>query len=294
MTLTSEILVVDLDGTLLKSDMFHECFWCALGRNWRTPFLSAIALGRGKAALKEYLRSAAKIDVSTLPYDAEVTAYVRTHRAKGGRTALVTASNQVLANQIAEHLQIFDEVHGSDGVHNLKGASKAAFLIERFGRNTFNYIGDAHADLPVWKASQKIVTLNASPSLRQKAERLGKPIEHLVTTENSIHPYIRALRPHQWLKNSLIFLPMLAAHQLDAATFVTSFFAFFAFSLVASSVYFLNDLLDLNADRAHPRKRLRPFASGTLPIAHGSTLALALLLGEHWLRRSWGGHSCWL
>lgn len=123
------------------------------------------------------------------------------------------------------------------------------------------------------------MTLNASPSLRQKAERLGEPIEHLVTTENSIHPYIKALRPHQWLKNNLIFLPMLAAHQLDAATFVSSFFAFFAFSLIASSVYILNDLLDLNADRAHPRKRLRPFASGTLPIAHGSSLALALLLG---------------
>jgi 4-hydroxybenzoate polyprenyltransferase/phosphoserine phosphatase len=279
MTLTSNILVVDLDGTLLKSDMLHECFWNAFSRNWRTPFLSAIALGRGKAALKEYLCSAAKIDVRTLPYDDEVIAYVSTHRAKGGRTALVTASNQVIANQVAEHLQIFDEVHGSDGVHNLKGASKAAFLIERFGRNTFNYMGDAHADLPVWEASQKIVTLNASPSLRQKAERLGEPIEHLVTTKNSIHPYIKALRPHQWLKNNLIFLPMLAAHQLDAATFVSSFFAFFAFSLVASSVYILNDLLDLNADREHPRKRLRPFASGTLPIAHGSSLALALLLG---------------
>ena len=152
-TLTSKILVVDLDGTLLKSDMLHECFWNAFSRNWRTPFLSAIALGRGKAALKEYLCSAAKIDVRTMPYDDEVIAYVRTHRAKGGRTALVTASNQVLANQVAEHLQIFDEVHGSDGVHNLKGASKAAFLIERFGRNTFNYMGDAHADLPVWEAS---------------------------------------------------------------------------------------------------------------------------------------------
>lgn len=273
------VLVVDLDGTLLKSDMLHESFWSAFGRNWRSPFLSVAALGRGKAVLKNYLRSEADIDATSLPYDDDVIAYVRAHRAQGGRTALVTASNQLLANSIAEHLQIFDEVHGSDAVHNLKGANKAAFLIERFGREAFHYMGDTHADLPVWEASQTVVTVNASPSLRQKAERLGKPIEHLVTTAKSMRPYVKALRPHQWLKNILIFLPMLAAHQLDAGTFVSSLLAFVAFSLVASSVYVLNDLLDLNADRAHPRKRLRPFASGAVPIAHGSGLALALLLG---------------
>lgn len=272
------VLVVDLDGTLLKSDMLYESFWSAFGRNWRSPFLSVAALGRGKAVLKNYLRSEADMDATSLPYDDEVIAYVRAHRAQGGRTALVTASNQILANNIAEHLQIFDEVHGSDEAHNLKGANKAAFLIERFGRHAFHYMGDAHADLPVWEASQKVVTVNASPSLRQKAERLGKPIEHLVTTAKSMRPYVKALRPHQWLKNIVIFLPMLAAHQLDAETFVNSLLAFVAFSLVASSVYVLNDLLDLNADRAHPRKRLRPFASGAVPIAHGSGLALALLL----------------
>lgn len=272
------VLVVDLDGTLLSSDMLHESFWSALGRNWRSPFLSAAALGRGKAALKKYLQSQADIDPTSLPYNEAVIAYVRDYRAKGGRTALVTASHQLIANLIAEHLQIFDEVHGSDDAHNLKGANKAAFLTERFGREAFQYVGDAPADLPVWKASQKIVTVNASQSLRQKAEGLGKPIEHLVTTEKSVRPYVKALRPHQWLKNILIFLPMLAAHQLNAGTFVSSLLAFIAFSLVASSVYVLNDLLDLNADRAHPRKRLRPFASGAVSIAHGSILVIALLL----------------
>jgi len=125
--------------------------------------------------------------------------------------------------------------------------------------------------------SGKVVTVNASASVRQQAERLGKPIEHLATTAKSLRPYIKALRPHQWLKNLMIFLPMLAAHQFDMATAMSSVLAFIAFSLVASSVYVLNDLLDLNADRAHPRKQLRPFASGAVPIAHGSVLALAML-----------------
>ena len=285
---------MDLDGTLLKSDMLYESFWSAIGGNWRTPFLSMVALGRGKAALKDYLRSAAEIDVSTLPYDEVVVAYIQAYRQQGGRVALVTASNQILADNVAEHLQIFNEVNGSDDTHNLKGASKAAFLIERFGRNAFEYMGDAHADLLVWEASKKIVTVNVAPSLRQKAEDLGKPIEHLVTKAKSIHPYINALRPHQWLKNSLIFLPMLASHQLDLATFCSSLLAFVAFSLVASSVYVLNDLLDLNADRAHPRKRLRAFASGAVPIAHGGYLALSLLLGGALVAAFFGGWAFFL
>lgn len=270
-------LVVDLDGTLLKSDMLYESFWSAFGRNLRSPFLSVAALGRGKAALKTYLRSEADIDATSLPYDEAVIEYIRAHRAQGGRTALVTASNQVFANEIAEHLQIFDEVHGSDAAHNLKGPNKATFLVERFGEDGFCYMGDAAADLPVWEVSNKVVTVNAAASVRQQAERLGKPFEHLATTAKSLRPYIKALRPHQWLKNILIFLPMLAGHQLDAATVVSSVLAFIVFSLVASSVYVLNDLLDLNADRAHPRKRLRPFASGVVPIAHGNVLALSLL-----------------
>ena len=167
------VLVVDLDGTLLKSDMLYESFWSAFGRNRRSPFLSVAALGRGKAALKTYLRSQADIDATTLPYDEAVIEYVRSHRAQGGRTALVTASNQVFANDIAEHLQIFDEVHGSDAAHNLKGPNKATFLVERFGDAGFCYMGDAAADLPVWQVANKVVTVNAAPSARQH-QHLGR------------------------------------------------------------------------------------------------------------------------
>ena len=273
----AETLVVDLDGTLLKSDMLHESFWSAFGRDWKCPFASLLALGRGKASLKEYLRDASDVDVALLPYDAEVIAYVKTFRQKGGRTALVTATNHVIAERIAEHLQLFDEVHGSDGINNLNGSAKAVFLADRFGKSTFSYMGDAEADLTVWKDANKVVTVNASQPLRRKAEALGKPFEHLATTTKSTLSYIKALRPHQWLKNVLIFLPMLLSHQLDAATFVISLLAFIAFSLIASSVYVLNDLFDLGADRAHPRKRLRPFASGAVPIAHGGILALLLI-----------------
>lgn len=273
-----EILVVDLDGTLLRSDMLFESFWSAFGRDWRGRFLSVAALSGGRASLKRHLANASAVEASTLPYDQEVIAYIEAWRWSGGRTALVTASDSDFAVAIAEHLGIFDEVHGSDGKLNLKGENKGQFLEERFGSKGFAYMGDAKADLPVWRRASKAITVNAPAALRREAEQASDSTEHLVTDTRSIKPYIKALRPHQWLKNSLVFLPMLAAHQLDGATFLLSLLAFICFSVVASSVYVLNDLLDLAADRAHPRKKNRPFASGSIPIAHGTWMAAGLLL----------------
>lgn len=274
------MLVVDLDGTLLRSDMLFESFWSSFGSDWRSPFASVAALSRGRAALKRHLATNANIDIATLPFDADVIAYIKAWRSSGGQVALVTASDQNLANAIADHLGLFEEVHGSDGYRNLKGEQKSAFLTDRFGRQGFAYMGDAPADLSVWARATKAITVNASASLRREAERVSDSVEHLVTKSGSVKPYIKALRPHQWLKNVLVFLPMLAAHQLDGQTFLLSLLAFICFSLIASSVYVLNDLLDLAADRAHPRKKMRPFASGSIPIAHGTWMAaLFLLLG---------------
>jgi 4-hydroxybenzoate polyprenyltransferase/phosphoserine phosphatase len=273
-----ETLVVDLDGTLLRSDMLYESFWSALGRDWRSPFLSGVALSRGRASLKRHLATASAVEVATLPFDAKIISFIEIWRQSGGRTALVTASDQRFADSIADHLGIFDEAHGSDGALNLKGEGKGQFLEERFGQKGFSYMGDATADLPVWKRASKAITVNAPTALRREAERVCDKVEHLATDSKSVKPYIKALRPHQWLKNILVFLPMLAAHQLDGQTVLMSLLAFACFSLVASSVYVLNDLLDLAADRAHPRKKNRPFASGSIPIAHGTWMAVGLLV----------------
>ena len=276
--LAATVLVVDLDGTLLQSDMLHESFWSAFGRNWRSPFLAMAALMQGRAALKAYLQGQARVDVATLPYNPAVLDRIAAHRALGGRVALVTAANTALAEQIAAYLQLFDEVHGSDAVTNLKGQAKAAFLCQRFGAGGFVYMGDAKADLPVWAVASQVITVNAPARLRSQAQGLGKPTLHLGGAARGGWTYLAVLRPHQWLKNVLVFLPMLASHQLGLATFMHSFVAFVAFCLVASSVYVLNDLLDLGADRAHPRKRLRPFAAGAVPLAQGAGMAVGLAL----------------
>jgi len=273
------VLVIDMDGTLLRSDLLFESFWSACGRDWRSPVPAARALLRGRAALKRCLAGMAALDPATLPYDPAVIAYVDAWRERGGRAALVTAGDQTLARLDAGHLGLFDEVHGSDGVRNLKGAAKAEFLGRRFAATGYAYMGDAWADLPVWQKARRAITVNAPAALRARVEALGREFEHLTTASAAWRPYLDALRPHQWLKNLLVFVPMLAAHRLDLAAAAPSLLAFAAFALVASGAYVMNDLVDLAADRAHPRKRTRPFASGRVPIAHGTWMAVGLVLG---------------
>ena len=270
------ILVVDLDGTLLRSDMLLESLWSALGSDWRVPVRCATALLRGRAELKRQLAARAPLDVALLPYNAEVLAYVENWRRVGGRTALVTATDQGLAERVAERLGIFDEVHGSDGHRNLKGRSKPVFLAERFGTGGYTYMADAVADLPVWQGAGKAITVGATSRLRARVEALGVEREHIAPGATAFRPYLRALRPHQWVKNLLVFAPLLAGHRLSPDSIALSALAFVAFSLVASGVYIVNDLLDLAADRVHPRKRGRPFASGEVPLLHGSVMALGL------------------
>ncbi|WP_460193402.1 UbiA family prenyltransferase [Thermosynechococcus sp. FA-CM-4201] len=267
-------LAVDLDNTLLKTDVLLELIWSSFSQSL-IQFLKTRSFNR--AQIKRKLATFADLDVTTLPYNSEVLQYIHDWKAKGGKVALVTATDQLIAEKIAAHLGLFDEVYGSDGQLNLKGENKARFIVERFGEKNFIYMGDSEADLPVWAVAAKAMTVNASPWLRKKVEQINPNVEHLGSAKPSIKPYLKEIRPHQWIKNVLVFVPMLAGHQFNLPTFGVSLVAAVAFSLTASSVYVLNDLLDLPADRAHPRKRHRPFAAGDLPLSHGLWLILMLL-----------------
>ncbi|HIK34297.1 MAG TPA: UbiA family prenyltransferase [Thermosynechococcus sp. M98_K2018_005] len=267
-------LAVDLDNTLLKTDVLLELIWSSFSQSL-IQFLKTRSFNRGQ--IKRKLASFAELDVTVLPYNSEVLQCIQNWRAKGGKVALVTATDQLIAEKIAAHLGLFDEVYGSDGQVNLKGENKARFIVERLGEKNFIYMGDSEADLPVWAVAAKAITVNAPPHLRKKVEQINPNVEHLGSAKQSIKPYLKEIRPHQWVKNVLVFLPMLAGHQFNLPTFGISLVAAVAFSLTASSVYVLNDLLDLQADRAHPRKRHRPFAAGDIPLSHGIWLILILL-----------------
>ena len=270
------VLAVDLDGTLVRSDLLYETFWELASRNAWAALRAIFRLRAGRAAFKAALAEAARIDPASLPYNEDVLAHVRDWRAGGGRTALVTATDRSVAETIAAHLDCFDEVHGSDGMTNLKGPAKAEFLTGHHGPGGFDYMGDARADLPVWARARRAITVDAPAVLRQAAEGTGAgEVVHLGQPRGA-GAYLRAMRPHQWAKNALLFLAPLAGHVTDPAAWWAVLAAFVAFSLTASGVYVLNDLLDLAADRAHPRKCNRPLACGALPILHGSLMVPAL------------------
>jgi len=272
------VLAVDLDGTLLRSNLLHETFWSAFSSDWRTPFAALRQSLGGRAPVKKMLADASNVDLASLPYDEEVLALVRQWRADGGRTALVTAADQTLADGIAQQLGLFDEAFGSNGSRRLKGRNRARFLVDHYGQGQFAYLGDAGADVAVWRESGHAIVRNPSSRVRSRASAAQPSISYLGDArESAFGALASALRPHQWLKNVLVFLPVLGAHHFDGATLLHAVMAFVAFSLIASSVYLLNDLLDLSADRAHPRKRNRPFASGAARLEHGLPATLLLL-----------------
>ena len=270
------LLVVDLDGTLIRSDTLFECFWGALAETWRAVPVALRGLWRGRAALKRDLAELCNLDPAQLPYNAVVLDHVRDWRANGGRAVLVTAADQTVADRIAAHLDVFDDVHGSDGAVNLKGATKAARVARISDGAPYEYIGDSAADLPVWDAARCAITVDAPPWLRRRLDAAGGPVSHL--SSGTRRAYLAALRPHQWLKNLLVFIPAIAAHAVAPAVMLQALLAFAAFSLVSSAGYIFNDLMDLRADRMHPRKAQRPLAAGRVPIAHGTAMMPLLLL----------------
>lgn len=271
-------LVVELDGTLLQSNMLYESFWSFLGCDWRNYISIIKHMREGKASLKRFLATYSAVNIATLPYDNDVIAYIKAWRSNGGRTVLITASDDIYAQAIANHLDIFDEAYGSDGSHNLEGIKKGKFLEELFGSKGFAYMGNDHSDISVRESASEAITIHATKSLPQGKKHFLEHTENLFTSKVSTKSYLKALRPHQWLKNMLIFLPLIASHQFNFYTIFQSIFAFISFCLVASSVYVVNDLLDLSADRSHPRKKKRPLASGAIPIGMGTRIAILLVL----------------
>ena len=273
-------LVVDLDGTLIHSDMLHETFLGLL----KTRLFSALKLPwvlmtQGKAALKQFIAIKVRFDPAALPYNNDFIAYLREQHASGRSLVLCTASDQSIADSISQHLRLFDEVMASNGLINLEGRHKAKALVDKFGEKGFDYAGNSIPDLEVWKHARKAIVVNASTRLISDVSAITDVEAVFDGLNSNFTVWLKALRVHQWLKNMLLFVPLMAAHQLtDGPAWVSLIWAFVAFSLCASSVYIANDLLDLESDRQHPRKRYRPFASGVLPIHSGAIAAPLLFL----------------
>jgi len=273
-------LVVDLDDTLVITDTLHESLVAVA---FRLPLrLSALlsALLRNRAAFKREAVAAVSLDPDALPYNHEVLALVKDRRRAGATTHLVTAADQRLADRISAHLGLFDTAIGSDGNVNNKGAVKAGVLQARFPSG-FGYVGDSHADIPVWKAAREVIVVRPSRRLSRSLEREGVTVDlALGRPKPTPGTWARALRLHQWSKNVLILVPLFLSQQFIMPVMAArSLAAFLIFGVIASATYLLNDLSDLTADRLHPTKRLRPLAAGVIPISMALPVSVVMLVG---------------
>lgn len=272
-------LCIDLDGTLLDSDMLVEAGFSLLKQK---PFGFAPVVGkllRGKAQLKAHLARVSDVDVTVLPYNQHVLKLMEKAKAEGRYLVLATATHEILAERIADHLGIFDEVLSTNDEVNLSSHRKKDVLVERFGERGYDYVGNSSDDFEVWRYAGSAVVVNPERGVERRARKEASVTEVLDTRLNQPKAWIKALRLHQWMKNLLVFVPLLASHNLtDFSLLIDGLLAFLFFGICASSVYLLNDLVDLNDDRHHPSKKNRPFAAGIIPIKMGLLAFPGLLL----------------
>ncbi|WP_223644869.1 UbiA family prenyltransferase [Corallococcus sp. EGB] len=272
-------LAVDLDGTLVRTDTLHENLLVLLKHAPWLLLLLPLWVLKGKAFFKAEVARRSRLDVASLPYNVEVVAFLREEHARGRRLVLATAADRSIADAVASHLGFFHTVVASEAGVNLSGARKLARLREVLGR--FDYAGNDTVDLVLWRECRRIIVVHASAGVLRQARDLGRPVHRVFESPpGGVRPWVKALRVHQWAKNALVFVPVLAAHKATQGGLAPrAVLAFLAFSLCASSVYVINDLLDLASDRRHPSKSRRPFASGALPVRAGVVLAPLLLGG---------------
>ncbi|SDE57843.1 UbiA family prenyltransferase [Ruegeria marina] len=274
-------LVVDVDGTLLRTDLLLETIWAALGRNAIATLLVLIGNLANPAVLKRKLLAIARPDIGLLPERQDVLELVRNSKAQGRSVHLASGADETLVTAVAERFEIPGPNWGTRLERNLTRQEKAAVILGQFGAEGYDYAGNSWADLPSWQTARRIIAVAPDRRLTARLNGLGKPVS-IVKDGWTLRDVFREMRLFQWIKNLLIFLPFLAGLPASAPAGLAVLAAALSFGLSASAVYIFNDLTDLDADRRHPEKRHRPIASGRLPIS------VAMGLGTILVTLSWG------
>ena len=278
---TQTMIFVDLDGSLVQADILFESILLLIKKNLFYIVLLPVWLIKGKAHLKQMIAERVNIDVSTLPYHDGLLSYLDSEFKCKTPIYLATASNIIFAEQVADHLGIFTDVIASDTRENISGRKKLCEIHKISGSRPFIYAGNAKVDIPIWQCADACIVVNASKNVKKRVKSQCQ-VSHIFNGDQKrIALWLKAIRIHQWLKNILLFVPLLAAHQISNSYLLfQSFLGFMAFCLCSSSVYIMNDLFDLQSDRSHPTKKNRPFAAGTLHPFQGILLASFFLFAS--------------
>tara|TARA_B110000858_G_scaffold198348_1_gene264185 strand:+ start:2545 stop:3972 length:1428 start_codon:yes stop_codon:yes gene_type:complete len=270
-------LIVDLDGTLVKTDCSLETLWSSISLNPANAFKVFGWFFKGRPYLKDKLFESSDLDAKSLPYNQEVISAILESKKNGSKVYLMTGSSQKVANKIQENFNFFDDVFGTSKNINLIGKNKLKKIREIIGNDPFSYIGDSSQDIPIWEEAEEILIVANNNNLEKKIIKKEKKITYIYK-DKLLKNIFKVIRPYQWLKNFLVFVPFLIYENSGYEEFVLSSLGFISFCLIASSVYVLNDLLDIKSDRDHLTKKNRPFAAGSLALINGFWLLPLLLV----------------
>ncbi|MGO4917813.1 UbiA family prenyltransferase [Pseudogemmobacter sp. W21_MBD1_M6] len=268
-------LVLDVDGTFLKTDILLECFWSGMGKDPVAVVSASARYLLHPERLKARLAQIAPLRTDLLPVNPEIKALADRSRAAGRDVVLASASDVSVVKQLAADHHLGGRVFASDGVTNLKGGAKADALVAAYGENGFDYAGNAPVDRAVWEHAENVLIVGRHDAIARDLTAKGKSVTEFAGGWK-MRDLIRAIRPHQWVKNILLLMPMIAAHNFQMSTLLTVIQGIMAFSAAASCIYLINDLVDLEADRLHSTKRNRPFASGAVPLGVGMAACAGL------------------
>lgn len=273
-------LCVDLDGTLVKSDTLVDSVLAMIRTHPRLILRLPDRLLAGKAAFKAFVTESVSLDVTHLPLNRSLLQFLHHEKSRGRAIYLATGADVHLARRVADHLGIFAGVLGSDGGINLTGNKKLDSLRSRLDDAAFDYVGNDTPDVPLLMHAIEPMVANPSLGLRIKLKSRGIRPAHVFYERKPLwRSLVKTARVHQWAKNLLIFVPLLCSHALSVGKLLTALAAFLCFSFTASSAYIVNDLLDIEADRRHPRKRFRSFAAGDLSAFTGILMAVFFIAG---------------
>ncbi|HWD90894.1 MAG TPA: UbiA family prenyltransferase [Verrucomicrobiae bacterium] len=272
-------LFVDLDGTLIKSDTLVESVLLLARKSPAQLLLVPLALAKGKAHLKTWMADRVRPTAALLPYRKEFLDYLKAEHQAGRELILISAADQRIVDEVSAHLGIFRAAYGSSRDNNLKGQNKVTLINSLCKGAPFDYAGNERADLKIWKHANSAVVVSRSKSLLEAAKANAHDAVSFRDGGVALKPLVELMRPHQWLKNLLVFAPFLLAHKkVDALSVERLLSVFFCLSFAASAVYVANDLYDIESDRRHERKRNRPVASGNASVISASFLSLTLVV----------------
>lgn len=271
-------LCVDLDGTLSKSDTLWDSIILLFSVSPILVVKLFFFVFSGKAAFKSAVARTINWENFSFVWDAEVVEFLHAESLKGRRIILATGAHAIIAAKVLERFSFFSDFLASSDNKNLTGKEKAAALVDRFGPKNFDYLGNDMVDVAVWRCSRKALLANCDRSVFRKLKSEGISFETVSQKKDGKLSFLRALRPHQWVKNFLVFTPLFAAHMFtEQMAWLYAIMMFSAYCLTASSFYLFNDIMDVHADRKHPVKHKRPFANGEISPTSGF-LSFAILL----------------